>query len=107
MANMLREELKRGYENIPNELKSIIPTQTLNVLKTLDLDKETFVIMDKYKINEIKKLVYKNHGIVQGNKSLKKNWANALLYTRRYAFNTFALRSNISDDVLRNINKYV
>ena len=110
MANIyiLREKLlTTDYENIPNGLKSIIPVQTLNILKTLNLDKETIDIIEKYKINEIKKLVYKNHGNVQGNKSLKKNWAIALLDTRRYAFNTFALRSKISDDLLRTIKTFL
>ena len=58
MANIyiLREKLlTTDYENIPNGLKSIIPVQTLNILKTLNLDKETIDIIEKYKINEIKK----------------------------------------------------
>lgn len=82
MANIyiLREKLlTTDYENIPNGLKSIIPDQTLNILKTLNLDKETNDIIEKYKINEIKKLVYKNHGNVQGNKSLKKKLGNCFI----------------------------
>ena len=99
------------YEEIPRLIREIMEPVAINALKNRPLGEEVDEVMDKYTIQELKIMVKKNYGEVWGNKSYKKNWARALVYTKKYAFNVFAINSYkndiLVDDVLNIINKYL
>ena len=60
-----------------------------------------------YKIKELKILVKKNYGIVKGDMRKRQAWVYAYIDTVLLGFNTFAVRSELNDDILREIYKYL
>ena len=60
-----------------------------------------------FTIDELKILVKKNYGIVKGNANLRQSWVYAYIDTVLLGFNTFALRSQLNDDLLREIRKFL
>ena len=99
------------YEEIPRSVRELMEPVAINALKNRPLGEEVDEIMDKYTIQELKIIVKNNYGEVWGNKSYKKNWARALVYTKKYSFNVFAINSCkndiLNDDVLNIINQYL
>jgi hypothetical protein len=67
---------------------------------------EVYLSLVPYSLEEVKALVYKNHGIPPSSDHLVW-WKYALLHTQRYGFNTFAIKSQLNDDVLAKIKSFV
>ena len=63
--------------------------------------------LDDYSIQELKQLVYKNHGIVVGDKRKRLTWTSAHIKTILYSFNVFAMSGLLFDDVLYEIRKFL
>ena len=60
-----------------------------------------------YSIQELKQLVYKNHGIVVVDKRKRLTWTTAYIKTILYSFNVFAMSGLLFDDVLYEIRKFL
>lgn len=62
-------------------------------------------------IKQLKQLVAMNHfpleQIPHEHRAYKYYWAKAYLETKKWGFNTFALRSKLNNDVLRYIRSYI
>lgn len=60
-------------------------------------------------IEQLQPLVVLNHFPNEDlpDKAYKYYWAKAYLETKKWGFNTFALRSALNDDVLRHIRSYI
>ena len=60
-----------------------------------------------FNINELKVLVKKNFGKVRGDTRRRQAWVYAYIDTVLLGFNTFAVRSELNDDLLREIRKFL
>ena len=60
-----------------------------------------------FTMEELEVLVQKNFGKVQGDTTNRQSWVYAYIDTVLLGFNTFAIRSQLTDDLLREIRKYL
>ena len=60
-----------------------------------------------FTMKQLQVLVKKNHGTVKGDKRIKLSWVYAYIDTILLGFNTFAVRSNLNGDILREIRKFL
>jgi hypothetical protein len=60
-----------------------------------------------FTMKELKVLVKKNYGTVKGDKRRRQSWVYAYIDTVLLGFNTFAVRSQLTDDLLCEIRKYL
>lgn len=60
-------------------------------------------------IKQLKRLVLMNHFPIERirDKTYKYYWTKAYIETKKWGFNTFALRSKLNNDVLRYIRSYI
>jgi len=64
-------------------------------------------ILEKMNLNEAKKIVKKNNGIVKGDKRTRFVWIYAYVQVVLLAFDEFASYSRLNDDVLHEIQAYL
>ena len=60
-----------------------------------------------FTMEELEVLVQKNFGKVQGDTTKRQAWVYAYIDTVLLGFNTFAVRSKLNEDLLREIRKYL
>lgn len=105
-ASNPNEGIDRPISRLSSELMS---KDLINIIHSRNITPEVWDIMEKYTLQELKKLVVSNyypiHKIIY--KPFKKNWAKAFLETKKWSFNVFAIRSILNDDVLRHIKKFL
>ena len=106
------EKTKKTKKNKKN--KNILDEPIHIIFSTFRYIDET--ILEYEGINPLEKLVklnkdelihniHKNYGIIKGNHI--KSWVFSYIDTVLYGFNVFALTSQLNDDVLRQIRKYL
>ena len=60
-----------------------------------------------FTMEELQVLVQKNFGKVQGDITKRQSWVYAYIDSVLLGFNTFAVRSKLNEDLLREIRKYL
>lgn len=95
----------RGGLDYPNI--RYIDNITLEYMGKLKADRTKLEKMVTFNINELKVLVKKNFGKVKGDTRRRQTWVYAYIDTVLLGFNTFAVRSQLTDDLLREIRKYL
>ena len=105
---------KTNKKNKKNKNKLLLYEPIPIIFSTFRYIDET--ILEYEGINPLEKLVtfnkdelirniHKNYGIIKGNHI--KSWVFSYIDTVLYGFNVFALTSQLNDDVLREIRKYL
>lgn len=89
--------------DIPYMIRNITSTEALQLADILDLSHHEIDLMNQYTISELKHLCHLNHVVYVGNKKYKKSWARALIASKHWSFNVFAMRTKLDDDVLSKI----
>jgi len=94
---------------VPRYMSTLMPKELVDLLHTRSITREQQEVMDTYTIAELKKRVIANYYLVSHipYKPFKKNWAAAYIETKKWSFNTFAISSELNDDVLRMIKTFV
>jgi len=82
---------------------------TVNLIYSWAYTVEEKTIMEQYNKRQLQMLVQQNYYPLEFilNKTLKYHWAKAYIYTKRWGFNTFAVRSTLPDEELRFIRSYL
>lgn len=93
---------------LPRWCYELLPIEMTELLHTFDITDKEHAVMQQFNMCELKQQVFKNHFLIEDitEKRYKKNWAFAYLYTKRWGFNTFAIRSKLNHDVLHHIWEY-
>jgi hypothetical protein len=89
------------YETLDQSIVNLIYSWAYTV--------EEKMVMKQYTRKQLQTLVSQNYYPLEFiiNKTLKYHWAKAYIYTKRWGFNTFAIRSTLPDDILRGIHSYI
>jgi hypothetical protein len=95
----------RGGLDYPNI--RYIDNITLEYMGKIKGDRTKVEKMVTFNMNELKVLVKKNFGKVRGDNRRRQTWVYAYIDTVLLGFNTFAVRSQLNDDLLREIRKYL
>lgn len=108
--NLLTLNPHEGIDRpIKRVYRDLMSKDLINKIYMRNITYEEKEIMEKYTLNELKKLVIQNYYPISNiiYKPFKKNWAKALLKTKKWSFNVFAIKSNLNDDVLKLIKSFI
>ena len=69
--------------------------------------KDSMLLKNLFLLKQLKVLVKKNYGVVKGDKRRRQSCVYAYIDSVLLGFNTFAVFSDLNDDLLREIRKYL
>lgn len=83
----------KKYENMSSMQRELCSSEVLQKSMMVCLNKEELDMMDDMKMRDVKDAVLRNYVIPDniGNKRWKKTWIKALIKSREWGFNTFAV----------------
>lgn len=100
------EGIDRPIQRVYAEMMS---KEMIDIIHMRSVTPEMWELMQTYSMKELKQLVALNRYPLEKiiHKSFKKNWAKALIETKKWSFNIFAMRSILNDDALRVIHSFL
>ena len=89
---------------------SYLDLTSIRYVDTIILEYEGLNVIEKlvpFTMKQLKVLVKKNYGVVKGDKRRRQSWVYAYIDTVLLGFNTFAIFSDLNDDLSREIRKFL
>lgn len=84
---------KRKYNTLSNGEKALLSESHRKRLMMNETALDAFDLMQTYKMKELKEIAKLNHVDKSkiGNKTIKRNWAEAIISSKKFGFNSFVI----------------
>ena len=94
---------------LPRAYSELLSKETIQLIYCWELGHEHHILMNDYNIYELKQLVKKNYYLIETiqDKQFKKSWVKALIETKAWGLNIFAMTHNLPDDIYRIIHTFL
>lgn len=99
----------KGKHTLKSKYKTQLPQKILKLVYSFNYSLEEETIMDKYTKKQLTQLLKKNYcpDYYVYDKSIKYYWVKAYIKTKKWAFNTFAIKSRFDYYILQYIRSYL
>ncbi len=94
---------------LPRAYSELLSKETIHLIYCWELGQEHHILMNDYNIYELKQMVKKNYYLIETieDKQFKKSWVKALIETKAWGLNIFAMTHNLPDDIYRVIHTFL
>ena len=94
---------------LPRAYSELLSKETIHLIYCWELCEEHHALMNAYNFRELKQLVKKNYYLIETiqDKQLKKSWVKALIETKAWGLNIFAMTHHLPDDIYRVIHTFL